>query len=89
MGKLDLAAERLTNAVNALDTGLVPLLEARGGGDESGTELAALRAERDNLLARIAVLEEELGTALFKRTPSGAALTARSGSPRPRSAAVT
>ena len=60
MGKLDLAAERLTNALNALDTGLVPLLEARGGGDESGTELAALRAERDNLLARIAVLEEEL-----------------------------
>ena len=60
MGKLDLAAERLTNALNALDAGLVPLLEARSGGDESGTELAALRAERDNLLARIAVLEEEL-----------------------------
>jgi hypothetical protein len=60
MGKLDLAAERLTNALNALDAGLVPLLEAHGGGDESGTELAALRAERDNLLARIAVLEEEL-----------------------------
>ena len=60
MGKLDLAAERLTNALNALDAGLVPLLEARGGGDEAETELAALRAERDNLLARIAVLEEEL-----------------------------
>ena len=60
MGKLDLAAERLTNALNALDTGLVPLLEARGGGDEAEIELAALRAERDNLLARIAVLEEEL-----------------------------
>ena len=60
MGKLDLAAERLTNALNALDAGLVPLLEARSGGDAAGTELAALRAERDNLLARIAVLEEEL-----------------------------
>ncbi len=61
MGKLDLAAERLTNALNALDAGLVPLLEARSdGGDEAGTELAALRAERESLLARIAVLEEEL-----------------------------
>ena len=60
MGKLDLAAERLTNALNALDAGLVPLLEARSGGDEAETERAALRAERDNLLARIAVLEEEL-----------------------------
>jgi predicted nucleic acid-binding Zn-ribbon protein len=60
MGKLDLAAERLTNALNALDAGLVPLLEAHGGGDEAEAELAALRAERDNLLARIAVLEEEL-----------------------------
>jgi predicted nucleic acid-binding Zn-ribbon protein len=60
MGKLDLAAERLTNALNALDTGLVPLLETCGGGDEAQTELAALRAERENLLARIAVLEEEL-----------------------------
>jgi predicted nucleic acid-binding Zn-ribbon protein len=59
MGKLDLAAERLTNALNALDAGLVPLLEARGG-DEAETELTALRAERENLLARIAVLEEEL-----------------------------
>ena len=60
MGKLDLAAERLTNALNALDAGLVPLLGARSGGDEAETERAALRAERDNLLARIAVLEEEL-----------------------------
>ena len=60
MGKLDLAAERLTNALNALDAGLVPLLEARSGGGEAETECAALRAERDNLLARIAVLEEEL-----------------------------
>jgi predicted nucleic acid-binding Zn-ribbon protein len=60
MGKLDLAAERLTNALNALDAGLVPLLEARSGGDEAEAELAALRTERDDLLARIAVLEEEL-----------------------------
>ena len=60
MGKLDLAAERLTNALNALAAGLVPLLEARGDGGEAETELAALRAERDNLLARVAQLEEEL-----------------------------
>ena len=60
MGKLDLAAERLTNALNALDAGLVPLLGARGDGGEAETELVALRAERDNLLARVAQLEEEL-----------------------------
>jgi molybdenum-dependent DNA-binding transcriptional regulator ModE len=56
MGKLDLAAERLTKALNALDASVVPLVESRGGEGE----LSALRAEREVLLARIAVLEEEL-----------------------------
>jgi predicted nucleic acid-binding Zn-ribbon protein len=56
MGRIDLAAERLTKALNALDASLVPLLETRGG----ESELATLRAERETLLARIAGLEEEL-----------------------------
>jgi predicted nucleic acid-binding Zn-ribbon protein len=58
MGRIDLAAERLTKAMNALDASVVPLVESRGEGAEG--ELAALRAEREVLLARIAVLEEEL-----------------------------
>ncbi len=57
MGKLELAAERLTKALNALDAGVVPRAESRGGADG---ELEALRNEREMLLARIAVLEEEL-----------------------------
>jgi predicted nucleic acid-binding Zn-ribbon protein len=55
MGRIDLAAERLTKALNALDASVVPLVESRGE-----SELSALRAEREVLLARIAVLEEEL-----------------------------
>jgi hypothetical protein len=58
MGRIDLAAERLTKALNALDASVVPLIEQHNGGD--GSELSALRAERETLLARIAVLEEEL-----------------------------
>lgn len=58
MARIDLAAERLTKALNALDASLVPLIESQGSGAES--ELSALRAERETLLARIAVLEEEL-----------------------------
>jgi hypothetical protein len=60
MGKLDLAAERLTKAVNALDASLVPLVGSHAAARGTEGELAALRAERENLLARIAVLEEEL-----------------------------
>jgi len=58
MGKLELAAERLTKALNALDAGLVPRVESRGAAADG--ELEALRSEREMLLARIAVLEEEL-----------------------------
>jgi Domain of unknown function (DUF4164) len=60
MGKLDLAAERLTKALNALDAGLVPLVESRAGAAGADGELEALRSEREMLLARVAVLEEEL-----------------------------
>jgi chromosome segregation ATPase len=59
MGKLELAAERLTNALNALEARLVPLEGARAEADEAKARLAALDAERDRLLARIAELEDE------------------------------
>jgi hypothetical protein len=60
MGRIDLAAERLTKALNALEASVVPLIESGGRTGSPDSELSALRAERETLLARIAVLEEEL-----------------------------
>jgi len=59
MGKLELAAERLTNALNALDAGLVPLKDAHAEAERAKARLAELDAEREHLLARIAELEDE------------------------------
>jgi chromosome segregation ATPase len=59
MGKLELAAERLTTALNALEARLVPLEGVRAEAGEAKARLAALDAERDRLLARIAELEDE------------------------------
>lgn len=59
MGKLELAAERLTTALNALDARLVPLGAARAEADNAKARLAELHAERERLLARIAELENE------------------------------
>jgi len=59
MAKLELAAERLTKALNALEARLVPLQAARADADAARTKLAQLDAERDRLLARIAELEDE------------------------------
>jgi len=59
MGKLELAAERLTNALNALDARLVPLGNARIEAEDAKARLAELHAERERLLGRIAELEDE------------------------------
>jgi len=59
MAKLELAAERLTKALNALEARLVPLQTARAEADAARTKLAQLNSERDRLLARIAELEDE------------------------------
>ncbi len=59
MSRLELAAERLTNALNALEGTLVPLEGARTQADHAKARLAELNAERERLLARIAELEEE------------------------------
>jgi chromosome segregation ATPase len=56
---MGIAAERLINAVNALEAALVPLAGARGDASDLRTRLAAANAERDRLLSRIAELEEE------------------------------
>jgi hypothetical protein len=59
MSRFELAAERLTNALNALEGTLVPLDSARADADQARVRLAELNAERERLLARIAELEEE------------------------------
>lgn len=70
MGKIELAAERLTNAVNALEGVVVPLKAARDAAreeaerafaeaDDARARLADANAERERLVARIAELEEE------------------------------
>ncbi len=59
MAKLELAAERLTKALNALEARLVPLQSARAEADGARAKLAQLDAERDRLLGRIAELEDE------------------------------
>jgi chromosome segregation ATPase len=70
MSRLALAAERLTNALNALDAALVPLKAerdaardavraARAEADDARARLAGAGSERESLLARIAELEED------------------------------
>ncbi|MBV9989884.1 MAG: DUF4164 family protein [Alphaproteobacteria bacterium] len=59
MAKLELAAERLTKALNALEGRLVPLQSARAEADRAKAKLAELDSERDRLLARIVELEDE------------------------------
>jgi predicted nucleic acid-binding Zn-ribbon protein len=59
MDRLRIAAERLTNALNALEETLVPLAKARDDAQDVRARLAAANEERDGLLGRIAELEEE------------------------------
>jgi len=59
MGKLEIAAERLTNALNALETKLVPLADAHDALSDTESRLAVMSEERERLLARIAELEED------------------------------
>ena len=59
MDRLRIAAERLTNALNALEETLVPLAKARDDAQDVRARLAAATEERDGLLGRIAELEEE------------------------------
>ena len=59
MDRLGIAAERLTNALNALDETLVPLSKTRDDARDLRARLAAMNEERERLLARIAELEEE------------------------------
>jgi chromosome segregation ATPase len=63
MSKLDETAQRLTAALDALESTVQPLLDARAQAlaqaQRDAAEIARLTVERDRLLARVADLEEE------------------------------
>jgi chromosome segregation ATPase len=59
MTQLDETAARLAAALDALEAGAAPLVEARARAQKDAAEIARLTAERDRLLSRIASLEDE------------------------------
>ena len=59
MSRLEIAAERLSKALDSLDRAAEPLLAARAAAASAQDEVLRLNAERDSLLARIATLEDE------------------------------
>lgn len=59
MSRLDIAAERLAQALQALEDIATPLAAARNESIEAKAKLAELVVEREQLLARIAELEDE------------------------------
>lgn len=59
MSRLELAAERLAKALDALESAALPLIEARASAAAAQTQIARLDAEREQLVARVAGLEEE------------------------------
>jgi chromosome segregation ATPase len=59
MTTLDAAQERLSAALDALESAVLPLAESRATAVRQAADIARLTAEREQLLARIAELEEE------------------------------
>jgi chromosome segregation ATPase len=59
MARLEQAAERFRAALAALDKAALPLLEARKSAREAQSRVEALDAERQQLIARVARLEED------------------------------
>ena len=59
MAKLDLAAQRLGAALDALEKATVPLLKARQDAAGTAKRIDELTEERERHLARIATLEED------------------------------
>ena len=60
MGRLDIAGARFAAALAELERAAQPLAESRDSTDSSQAKIAALSAERDTLVERIADLEEEM-----------------------------
>ena len=59
MSRLELAAERLAKALDALETAALPLVQARDSAAVAQAEVARLDADREQLVARVASLEDE------------------------------
>lgn len=59
MSRLDVAADRLAKALDALEEAAAPLLNARASATAAEARAATLEAERENLVARVAGLEED------------------------------
>lgn len=67
MARLEAADKRFSEALEALESVVAPLVKARARAERDAAEIAALKEEREHLLARIAELEEE-GRALASIT---------------------
>jgi chromosome segregation ATPase len=59
MSRLELAAERLSKALDALEEITLPLLQVRDSSAQARARIAELDGEREKLVARVAELEEE------------------------------
>ncbi len=59
MSRLEDMAARLDAALDALENTAAPLLDARKRAAKDAADIAGLNSERENLLARVAELEEE------------------------------
>jgi hypothetical protein len=59
MTRLDMAATRLSQALDKLETIAQPLADAAARAGKDAAEIARLTVERDRLLARVAELEDE------------------------------
>ena len=60
MSRLDMAVDRLDAALEHLENTAAPLAVPMEGGNAATARLAELEAEREQLLARIALLEDEM-----------------------------
>ena len=59
MARLDAAGERLNAALEALENAVLPLAEAHATVARQAVEISRLTEEREQLLARVAELEDE------------------------------
>jgi hypothetical protein len=60
MSRLDIAVDRLEAALEHLENSAAPLTVPLEGGNAASARLAELETEREQLLARIALLEDEM-----------------------------
>lgn len=59
MSRLEVAAGRLAKALDALEEAAQPLLMARASAAAAEAKAATLESERENLVAKVAGLEED------------------------------